>query len=1038
MLAFVSIDDAEPDAPRLTVPLGEGAPLLSVPGYEIWHELARGGMGIVYRARQIEPAREVAIKMLLPHAAVSAELHARFRQEAQTLAGLDHPGILPIYEFGEYAGLPWFSMRLAAGGSLADRVAAYAGRWRDCAELVASVADAVQFAHDHGVLHRDLKPANVLFDDTGRAFVADFGLAKLALSESAFSGSMRLLGTPQYLAPEVANADARAATTASDVYGLGAILYELLSGRPPFVAASLTALLRQIAEKEPPSCTVASHAALRTNGDFPGPPRDLELIARKCLAKIPSQRYASASVLACDLRRWLDGLTIEARPATQWERARSWIRHNRPLALVGAGFVVLLTVALVAQAVTNRRLRSALNQSILSEARLTRRSGRAGQQLTTLGIVGAAAEAGNRHWRSPALWRDEVAAALALPDFQTVERWPAPALVDGNDHALAANGSHCLRGTSRTEFGLLKLATKEVVWHTPKTSSRNVQAYDISTDSRWVSVSYDSGVCELHDTAGALPTIVWHGRPLNPPIVRFAADSSFLVVCDLTQGLLRVDLPQGFARVLMPPPPGGFEVPFAAIDPGGKRLAFIEGTPRHLTLRAADTGALVRDLGSAEGLRSPWIWSPDGTSLLLARDRPVPVVEVTSVEDGSIRAGFHDLGHNAAPVGFGPDGQSVVVIDESSSLIWRSINPIEFRVELSGVSAARFSQPAELIVATGAAHLSRLSLVQPFVFRIWHDSAPRDKLATWVAESPDGRWVVVTSKTDIFLWNRKSRRLVQRLRFHDAPDGWPLCAFTPDSREVLVAANEGILRFRLGGVDAAARLSAPEVVAGTATNDTFFHGFSFDQTDWIISLSRTTNGNPWRRIFQAWPGGDESRARDLTDGTPAVGYLPAGPRFGITAHQSESDVRIWDWKTGRQVGSLGLTNAASCMTSPDGRWLLSCTEGQNTLWETASWRPRSVWKATSNNRAVNPVFSPDSRFVLLADDDGSINIHSVPDCERVVTLVPPHSSHVNLMIAGVPGGSVICIDDKGNLSEWDISALNQRLRPLGLDWLDRN
>src|ERR1043166_1768329 len=227
------------------------SPLMRVPGYEPSGGIARGGMGIVYRAQQLQPPRTVALKMLLPHQLGAAGMAERFRLEVRTLTELEHPAILPVYQAGEYEELPFFTMKLATGGTLAQRREQLAGEWRTIAQLMARLADAVQFAHEHGVLHRDLKPGNILFDDQDRAYVSDFGLAKLVSAENDLTPTANFLGTPNYVAPEVATRNARQATIASDIYSLGAFLYELLAGRPPFEAEGVPALLRKIVEDEP-------------------------------------------------------------------------------------------------------------------------------------------------------------------------------------------------------------------------------------------------------------------------------------------------------------------------------------------------------------------------------------------------------------------------------------------------------------------------------------------------------------------------------------------------------------------------------------------------------------------------------------------------------------------------------------------------------------------------------------------------------------------------------------------------------------------
>ncbi|HET6410240.1 MAG TPA: serine/threonine-protein kinase, partial [Chthoniobacteraceae bacterium] len=317
---------------RLNLPISA---LMLVPGYSVIAEIARGGMGIVYRARQHAPNREVALKMLLPYSASSEELRERFRQEARTLTELDHPAILPIYETGEHDGLPWFSMKLATGGSLAEGASRFSGKWRQIAGLVATLADAVQFAHGHGVLHRDLKPANILFDSGGRPFVADFGLAKLVRRDTDFTQSQRMMGTPHYLAPEVAAGSARDATTESDVYSLGAILFEMLAGHPPFDAEGLPALLKSIVEDEPGFPPSVGDAEI---------PFDLKVIALKCLAKSPSDRYGSSRELAEELRRYLAGEPILARAAGPAEKLWSWSRRKPALATAVAACLIIFVL----------------------------------------------------------------------------------------------------------------------------------------------------------------------------------------------------------------------------------------------------------------------------------------------------------------------------------------------------------------------------------------------------------------------------------------------------------------------------------------------------------------------------------------------------------------------------------------------------------------------------------------------------------------------------------------------------------------------
>jgi tetratricopeptide (TPR) repeat protein/tRNA A-37 threonylcarbamoyl transferase component Bud32 len=315
--------------------------------YEVLEELGSGGMGIVYKARQRSLHRIVALKMIRAGHLSSASEKQRFRHEAAIVARLDHPSIVPVYEVGEWTGdgtagqpMPYFCMKLFAGGSLADRLEQYAADPAGAARLVTEVARAVHHAHQRGVLHRDLKPSNVLLDESGRPHVADFGLAKRAAQEGEMGDASltvtgALVGTPGYMAPEQALGSPL--TTAADVYGLGAILYALLTGRPPFKGPSVLETLEQVRDREP-----EAPANLNPRID-----RDMQAVCLKCLAKRPEQRYGSAEALAEDLERWLAGRPIQARPITASARLGRWCRRNPVTAGLSATAGVAVLAALV-------------------------------------------------------------------------------------------------------------------------------------------------------------------------------------------------------------------------------------------------------------------------------------------------------------------------------------------------------------------------------------------------------------------------------------------------------------------------------------------------------------------------------------------------------------------------------------------------------------------------------------------------------------------------------------------------------------------
>ena len=300
--------------------------------YQVLEEIGRGGMGVIYRARQRHSRRIVALKRILSYHADSQETLARFRREAQAAASLDHPNILPIYEVSECDdGLPFFSMKFAGGGSLLDAAPALRGEPRRSVALMAKVARAVQYAHGQGILHRDLKPGNVLLDGRGEPLVSDFGLAKWLDTSSHLTRTLTIFGTPGYIAPEQVNGSAGKLGPASDIYSLGAILFDLLTGHPPFLGEHALQVIQQASEKPAPK--------LRTL--MPGLDRDLETICSKCLEREPGARYRSAGALAEDLERWLEGRHIVARPVSPPARAWRWTRRNPVVAGMAALLLIL-------------------------------------------------------------------------------------------------------------------------------------------------------------------------------------------------------------------------------------------------------------------------------------------------------------------------------------------------------------------------------------------------------------------------------------------------------------------------------------------------------------------------------------------------------------------------------------------------------------------------------------------------------------------------------------------------------------------------
>jgi tetratricopeptide (TPR) repeat protein/TolB-like protein len=420
--------------------------------HEILEEIARGGMGVVYRAREPHSDRIVALKCVLAYQGDADHVVARFRREAETASRLEHPNIVPIYQVGETAdGFPFYTMKLATEGSLLQARNSLLGDPRRCAGLMVKVARAVHFAHQNGVLHRDLKPGNILLDAHGEPLVSDFGLARCEAVSSYLTRSLASFGTPGYMAPEQADGPAAHLTRAADVYSLGAILFELLSGRTPFVGENAFAVMKRSAQEPAP----------KLRSIAPKADRDLEIICERCLEREPTDRYESAAELADDLQRWLDDRPIAASAPGVVLRTRRWVRRNRMLAASIAALGILVMGSILWQVRAQKR------ETMMTESVLTARSV---VVLPFLDLDKAAGDSEATQWVADSLRSQLDSLGPARVVVGSVPSWNR--LDEVRRAAQASNGRTILTGTVRNVDGQRRISLRLVSLATDQTLLR--------------------------------------------------------------------------------------------------------------------------------------------------------------------------------------------------------------------------------------------------------------------------------------------------------------------------------------------------------------------------------------------------------------------------------------------------------------------------------------------------------------------------------------------------------------------------------------
>ncbi len=1032
----------------ITARAGEpGVPV--VPGYEVLGELGRGGMGVVYRARQVKANRLVALKMLLAGGHAAADELGRFRSEAEAIARLQHPNIVSVYEVGEQGGLPFFSLEFCPGGGLDRKLGGMPLPPRQAAALAKQLALAVQAAHRQGIIHRDLKPANVLLSADGTPKIADFGLAR-KLDEAGQTQTGAVMGTASYMAPEQARGKTREVGPRADVYALGAILYECLTGRPPFRAATYADTVRQVLEQEPA-------APRRLNS---ATPPDLETICLKCLHKDQAKRYASATDLADDLGRFLEDRPIRARRTPWHERSWRWCRRNPVVATLSGALLLVLAVAAAAGVLLNLNLSAALAQSrqaerdrkqqlfesLVSEAKAQRFSGRGGQRFGTLESIRKAADLA-RELEMPAATFDELRnlaiAALALPDLHKLKEWE-DGWPEGSrglffDEAL----EHYARGDREGNFTVRRVADDAEV-------ARRKEAPSVLLGG----FAEGGRALVLHDTAnharklwrfGAADAVSLGKQPefFGDDLARITtADQQLLVTVNGKTGVLSVhELATGrrlhnisFGKWLA----GPAEVEGVGWDmhPREHRLAVAAGpwhdAERHIVrVLDLDRGRVEKELVRTPVLpgqtyAGQLVWHPDGRTLAVAYPWDVVLWDVPTGKEVDRITDHKGGGLN---VSISRSGQ---LLSTYSSWVggvkfWHPYRG-KLLLSLPGASVHPTGQTPDGRMYTSRIDGTRLQLwaTEPSpVLRVLVRNPVRGRPVNTYGRSSahkDGRLLAAGSSDGVSLFDLKSGLDVGHLDL-----GFTLTAqFDRASGDLLTFGTLGLLRWPVRAEPEhpdRLRVGPPKQLVQKPASDNQFRISDDGRTIVVAEYSRVL-------VLHA----DQLDRPVVLEPTVNVrGHISVSRdgQWVATGTHGGGELRLWEARTGRLLKTKRFPEGpCHVQFTPDGERLLVSGSGYNRYWRVGDWE-----ELTPNNVGGFGDFTPDSQLIVQESNDGALLLLRIASGKEVIRLESPDQGRCQATNF-TPDGSILITTnfDYPAIHVWDLQELSRRLKTMDLDW----